>query len=61
MDTQFERELAKRIAEIRASKTDSFIQTVLTSDEYMRQMGYFQCLRDLEVICDEIRGDLRKG
>jgi hypothetical protein len=61
MDTLFERELAKRLAEVKQGKTDSFTQTVLTQDEYHRQMGYFQCLRDIEALCEEIRSDLRKG
>lgn len=60
MDTLFERELAKRLEEIKQGKTDSFTQTVLTQDQYHQQMGYFQCLRDIAEICDEIRSDLRK-
>ncbi len=61
MDTLFERELAKRLAEVKQRKTDSFTQTVLTPEEYNRQMGYFQCLRDIEQLCEEIRSDMRKG
>lgn len=61
MDSLFERELAKRLEEIRLSRTEAFTHNVLTQDEYHKQMGYFQCLRDIVELCDEIRGDMRKG
>ncbi len=60
MDTLFERELAKRLREQYEAKTTALTHTVLTREEYLIQMGYFQCLRDIEALSDEIRADLRK-
>jgi hypothetical protein len=57
----FEKELIKRLDQLKWSKTDVLTQTVLTQDEYMRQMGYLQCIRDIFVMCDNINQDIIKS
>lgn len=60
MDSHFERELAKRLRQLIDDKTSDLTQTVLTKKRYHLQMGYLLCLREIEVLCDEIRKDLRQ-
>jgi hypothetical protein len=59
--TGFEREFAKRLDELRRERTEVITQTVLTQDDYMRQMGYFQCLRDIVAMCEDIRDEIIKS
>lgn len=56
----FENELFKRLDELKRTRTEVIIQTVLTQDDYMRQMGYFQCIRDVIAICEQIDDEIMR-
>lgn len=56
----FEKELFRRLDELKASKTEVITMTVLTPDDYMRQMGYFQCIRDVIAICEQIDDEIMR-
>jgi len=56
----FENELFKRLDELKRTRTEVITQTVLTQDDYMRQMGYFQCIRDVIAICEQIDDEIMR-
>ncbi len=59
--THFERLLAKRLGELSEEKTFILTHTVLPQTEYHIQMGYMQCLRDIEALLVEIRKEINEG
>lgn len=61
MNTLFERELAKRLAKLRADRVEATVQTVLSQLDYSKNIGYIQCIDHVLAICDDIRGGSNDG
>lgn len=61
MDTLFERQLARKLEELKQTKTDLLTQNVLSPAEYQYNVGYFKCLTDVQSICDQVRDEIQNG